>query len=54
MALFSFVAGTNSEVEKSVLPVNDNIGVMLALDRSVRNMAESMQQLSKPMKAVPF
>jgi len=37
-----------------MLLVNDNTGVMAALDRSVRSMAVSMQQLSKPMKAVPF
>jgi len=49
-----FCRGHYQRNEKTVLLVNENIGVMPALDRSMRNITESMQQLLKPMKTVPF
>jgi peptidoglycan hydrolase CwlO-like protein len=49
---FSSVAATISEVQQTLLLVNENIGVMPALDSSVRNMDGNLAGLNTDLHAM--
>jgi len=49
---FASVAGTISEVEKTLLLVNENIGVMPTLDSSVRSMDANLAGLNTDLHAM--
>ena len=49
---FSSVAATISEVQQTLLLINENIGVIPALDRSVRNMDGNLAGLNTDLHAM--